>query len=366
MTRQGLVVVAVLGLALSVATAFATSSPKQKPSSSHPAYTWSQWVKIETPKRKASADRGIPYARPGLPDMSLWKPADFLSQKDIDAPHKAYCSLPKGKRPAFLQAIKALKSASPPAEDSPQVKLLLGYARAGYVNAQNSFSVACGQNKYGLTPDEALSMARKAAASEQPMSESYLAYCLYQKLEEENSPRDFVKRAGSFLVDEMFYWYWRGAKRLDSFSLDQLSLRLDGDLVRYKTDNRYDIELYKWNKLLDISYAKVGTTPTSATLSKGVMKGVGWAETFARTEHMTQAQVIAGRQEAKAWLLKYPEGLAPEKATDPCMKKLEQMKVDYPLLNKYLAALGLRVDPTTHKLEDTGPVLGPSWISSSK
>ncbi len=76
-------------------------TPEATPATPAPtALTWADYAKKEVPRREAT-DPYYPVRGAGLPDMSLWRPEDFLTQAQIDSPHIDLCELPLEERKRY-------------------------------------------------------------------------------------------------------------------------------------------------------------------------------------------------------------------------------------------------------------------------
>lgn len=267
--------------------------------------------------------------------MSLWRPEDFLSPEELAGPHLRACQLDPPDRDRYLEVIRRDDSRS----DHEANRFMRTLAERGVVEAQVWLGGACmpyTAQLHGLTQDEQISWHRRAAGSGVSLTEGSLANCLYEVIQSQKIPRK------SLLVDEMLFWYWRGAKALDASALTALSLFVGRENYRYKArpEENY-VEYYQWKALHGIARSLDGGIAYYESV-------IGTLDDIAQRKEMTPEMVAEARERTRQWLLKNPDGIALEHAEWACWG--DEHELDFTGLNRRLADLRLHYDPATRQL----------------
>ncbi|MCC5811800.1 MAG: hypothetical protein JJU06_15625 [Ectothiorhodospiraceae bacterium] len=323
--------------------------------------TWSEWVEQERPKREAHVERypgNNAYFREGLPDMSLWRPEDFLSEEELNAESVTFCELPIEERREYLAARSQTTQEA--------LDIIRGHAERGLVDAQFSLGFMCHEPAYeGLTLEESHRWSRRAAASGEAIGISARAYCLQTQRWLPDAPRAY-----EFETDEMLYWHWRAAQNLESNALRYLGGLYGFALLSYydreqvikhpellghyqELDERYKL---KWSILADLSFVLL-----RGDLDNQQAVGFHHRQRAGR-RGMTAAQLKEALRLAREFLLAYPEGLENFEREINCDDDPERpyRPLHYNALNAELAHLGLYLDPAEKELQVLGPIPMPS------
>ncbi len=201
-----------------------------------PAYTWSEWVD----KVGAMGDDRPPTMRP--PEMSRWRPEDFLPAEYLNQTHFDACALKNGAEVhAIYQGYGQF--------DSVSVEQKLVLAERGSIEAQAGMGWYCYQSILDEEVDaapglastaDALEWARRGAASGTPDAMYLLGKCMFANWSYGDDP---------LWGDQAFYWVWRAAESLQGDALRDIRL-IDGiGPFSYPTREQNLIQEYAWTRL---------------------------------------------------------------------------------------------------------------------
>jgi len=184
---------------------------------------------------------------------------------------------------------------------------LLVHARSGLVEAQARLSRLCTTNPdfqvadYGTTEEELFDLLHKAAASGSIFGEVALAYCIDRKVEGAILVKDLKPgqiASNDLRVDEMLFWYWRGAQKANWLALISLGL-FAGDIgYHYPTHLEDFLDKYRWKYLADLLWVYRDRQNSRRLFDR---------ERYQKRQKLTDEQLALGDQMIKEWLLAYPD-----------------------------------------------------------
>lgn len=282
------------------------------------------------------------FYRPAyLPDMSRWRPEDFLPPEYLQAPLRDVCELPEDEWLALLRLDP---------DDPEQLARLKAYAEDGFVQAMGKLADDyCSfppQQDALMSVAEGLAWARRGAASGEPFAMSRLGNCMRRIYVREGFvgspqgsgiPSDQLQLK-SFWIDEMLYWEWRAVQALEPLALFELYrgvnhfyFPVDEVPKAAGTPSEVAIESYKWLRLAELARAFKGFGLTAPAAEVAKEK---WPE-------MTAAEVAEAERRVGEFLRRYGGGLASARLEGAGCPH----GVDFAALNKGLAAYGLKVEP---------------------
>lgn len=294
--------------------------------------TWQEWRQWQGELRQ----QVIPEYRPSfLPDMSRWRPEDFLPATYLEAPMRDVCELPEDEQMTLLR----LDAGNP--DHLPRV---LGYAEQGFVQAMSELgSQFCSfpPDDPALTRREGLEWARRAAASGDPDAMGTLAYCMLSiQLHEDYATADVppgqLERTG-FWFDEMVYWFWRATHNLEPVAVGVIGPSYNSfyfpSLNKHGVKAGEDIaEEYKWLRLNELAdtlhgYGSELSFDTSYLLEQ--------------RPKTTDAEIAEGERRVREFLRRYGGGLGRARNSG----KGCPGPMNFAAFNAEIARYGLHVEP---------------------
>ncbi len=304
-----------------------------------PAYTWSEWVD----KVGAMGDDRPPTMRP--PEMSRWRPEDFLPAEYLNQTHFDACALHNAEVHAILGGHG--RNAIIPMEHK------LALAERGSIEAQAGMSWYCYQPildeevdpASGLTSTaDALEWVRRGAASGDPDAMYHLGKCMFALWDYGDDP---------LWADEGYYWLSRAAESLQGDALGKLRLINGLSQFKYPDRERDLIQNYAWTRLwrLQAIFRRLPLQFGADYLD--VSGNVKWFEDELDERQMMEADAFVG-----AWL-HANKGVWDEIYRRPATKPIINWRrdiscpgdpehedaFDYEGLNRELKRYGLEVSP---------------------
>ncbi|MCP4233211.1 MAG: hypothetical protein GY770_06450 [Aestuariibacter sp.] len=262
------------------------------------ALTWTDYARKEVPRREVT-DPYYPVRGAGLPDMSLWRPEDFLTQEQIDSPHTDLCELPLDERTRYNILDDQIGAHPEKHQQREVVEQVLVDARAGLIQAQAALGNICLWDRdykdLGITEAELYDFMRKGAASGNAHAAASLAHCIEIKVKQGELPQK------DLLVDEMLYWYWRSSQTLEFIGSVSMHTMIGSNFFMYPTYLENNLHDYKWSRLLDF-LETYQDEPSHIRLYQ-----VYGREHFQTTHELTDEQMAMGDQLVTDWLLTYPD-----------------------------------------------------------
>ena len=112
------------------------------------ALTWDEWVAYSGPERGEefeypASGEGFQYYGKGFPNISNWKPEDFLPAELFEQKHRDICELPKFTRSTLRSQNGSILLYS-------DIYELIALAEQGYSNAQSALWVFCHRKRKEL------------------------------------------------------------------------------------------------------------------------------------------------------------------------------------------------------------------------
>ncbi len=212
------------------------------------ALTWPEYVEQVVGQRTTLPFDDFPI-KEGLPDMSLWRPEDFLTKEQIESPHVEFCDLPLEEKKRYYGLSRRVNTADP-GELNALYQELLVYAHEGLIQAQGDMVNLClmglRSEDFGVSEKELFDWLRKGAASGSVRGMSALGTCIEEKLQSGQIATNDV------LVDEMLYWRWRATQSLDFVATLTLSNMVGSEYYRNPTYLEDLLEDYKWVYLVEL------------------------------------------------------------------------------------------------------------------
>ncbi len=259
------------------------------------ALTWTEYVEKGAEHRSTLGVAEFLIIEDGLPDMSLWRPEDFLTKEQIESPHVEFCDLSLEEKKRYYGLSRRVNTANP-GELNALYQELLVYAREGLIQAQGDMVNLClmglRSEDYGVSEKELFDWLRKGAASGSVRGMSALGTCIEEKL------HNGQIATNDELVGEMLYWRWRATKSLDFVGTLALSSMVGSVHYRNPTDLEDVLEIYKWWHLVD--FMRIYEDNPTHTI-------VFDRDHYQATRELTDEQMAQGDQQVKDWLVANPD-----------------------------------------------------------
>ncbi len=257
------------------------------------ALMWPEYVEQVVGQRTTLHIADFPLKN-GLPDMSLWRPEDFLTKEQLESPHVEFCDLPLEEKKRYYGLSRRVNTANP-SELNALYHELLVYAREGLIQAQGDMVNLClmglRSEDYGVSEAELFDWLRKGAASGSAQGMSALGTCIAEKLQSRQIA------ANNMLVDEMLYWRWRATQSLDFMAVLSLN-NLVGDLIYRNPTYSEDLaEQYKWSRLIKFLRIYRNTQMQTGPFDR---------DGFQTRYQLTDGQMAQGDLQLKDWLAANP------------------------------------------------------------
>lgn len=318
----------------------------------HPdtAYTWAEWVARERPRRDGYDPQY--HLGKGLPNMTEWRPEDFLSSTHLRTKHINACELPEAER------ARAMRLAGAPPERNT-FDMVLSYARRGLPQAQGAMGWFCSQFHIDqllepgqMTREEALEWARKGAASGHPAAMYMLGQCMLTIGRHHRLGKAHWD-LGPFWRDEAWYWIWRA---VTEGLYEHALLQLPHSSI-YPNNFEYEVARYQYGRLWQLQWVFRNGPKYSYGHTPGPL--VTFQEYSLKDG---EAVIEAGERAVERWLSRHrdvwrrivqrpnnPSGSQVYCPGDPGHLK----SFDFAGLNQALERYGLHVEPP--KSAETGP-----------
>lgn len=316
-----------------------------------PALTWAEWVDLQAPIRDAvpEADRQD-YRRPGgRPNMTRWRPEDFLPREAISAPHVDICELPLAERREVGKLWRWFSGDSGSLTEEEVRAVALKYSRLGVAQAQATMGHFHSPGREAA--DDPSPRTRRILHWLEHAAASGLPYAMYSlggyqfRMLTAAGPRvrDAVPLV-DFRWDEVNYWFWRAATGFHEFGL----LAMEGRLKNHEWQNvetyyRENVLQYKWTRLSDLVQI----------LTPGFVEGrglLGDADSVVeRKSALTPERVALAEREVGEFLRTHREALAryrrPFGCPDMTWLDPDAPTFDWAALNREIAQYGVQVQP---------------------
>jgi len=329
------------------------------------ALTWDEWVAYSGPERGeefeySASGEGFQYYGKGFPNISNWKPEDFLPAELFEQKHRDICELPKFTRSTLRSQNGSILLYS-------DIYELIALAEQGYSNAQSAMWMFCyidspqfietdsdehavrlPHHEKPLSQREAWQWVQRGAASGNALDQYRLSQCMdaitwAPHSEEGKKSLNSPVKVDPFWEDKIFFWRERSFET--ALLIDSVNSRTGSGnpfLVEHGSD-RGKIEKFKWSRLWELTagFQREGRRPQDIdTYGTGKL-----------VKKMSAPQLAQAEKEIKQWLHAHPDiWMSMYRNTyvrylDLCPGEPGYDEgFDFDWLNKKLAPYGLTVD----------------------